>query len=111
MAAKAPRKKPASTGVKQAPKKDTRFKPGQSGNPAGRKPGTRNVLSEDFIRSMAEDFAKHGVSVIADVRENNPKDYLKLVADLVPKDFNVKHDAGDAFLSLWSQMGGGRSNT
>ena len=33
--------KPAKT----APKQDTRFKPGQSGNPAGRKQGSRNKAS------------------------------------------------------------------
>lgn len=33
-------KKPENTGRKQ--KKDTRFKPGQSGNPAGKPPGTRH---------------------------------------------------------------------
>jgi hypothetical protein len=54
------------------------FKPGQSGNPAGRKPGSRNKLSEDFIRAYADDFAAHGSSVIAEVRISRPVEYLKI---------------------------------
>ena len=39
------------------PKRDTRFQPGQSGNPAGKRPGTRNrstMLVEQMIGEEAE---------------------------------------------------------
>ena len=39
------------------PRRDTRFQPGQSGNPAGKKPGTRNratMLIEQMIGDEAE---------------------------------------------------------
>ena len=42
------------------PKHDTRFQPGQSGNPAGKKPGTRNrstMLVEQMIGDEAERIA------------------------------------------------------
>jgi hypothetical protein len=42
------------------PKRDTRFQPGQSGNPAGKKPGTRNrstMLVEQMIGEEAEQIA------------------------------------------------------
>jgi hypothetical protein len=41
----------------EAPRRDTRFQPGQSGNPAGKKPGTRNrstMLVEQMIGDEAE---------------------------------------------------------
>jgi len=61
------------------------FKPGQSGNPAGRKPGSRNKLSENFLRALSDDFEKHGAQAIVDVREKRPHDYLKVCASLMPR--------------------------
>ena len=65
------------------------WKSGESGNPNGRPKGSRNKLGEDFIRALSEDFAQHGAAVIAAVRETRPHDYLKVVASLVPKQFQV----------------------
>lgn len=60
------------------------FKPGQSGNPAGRPKGSRNKLGEDFIAALYEDFSKHGAAVIEAVRLEKPDAYLKVVASLMP---------------------------
>ncbi|QBQ53352.1 DUF5681 domain-containing protein [Nitrosococcus wardiae] len=62
------------------------FKPGQSGNPAGKPKGTRNRLSEDFLRDLHEDWQKQGKDVLAAVRKRNPAAYLKVVASLIPKE-------------------------
>jgi hypothetical protein len=67
----------------------TPWKPGQSGNPGGRPKGSRNRLSEDFIRAFAEDFEVHGAAVIEEVRRERPSDYLKIAASLLPKDFEL----------------------
>ena len=46
---------PENTGPKQA---DTWFKPGQSGNPAGRPKGARSRLQENFLAALAEKWGR-----------------------------------------------------
>jgi hypothetical protein len=65
------------------------FKPGQSGNPAGRPKGSRHKLGEDFVAAMSADFAEHGVKVIESVRVDRPHEYLKVVASLLPKEHKI----------------------
>jgi len=72
-----------------APKQLTPWKPGQSGNPGGRPKGSRNRLSEDFIRAFADDFEVYGAAVIEEVRRERPSDYLKICASLLPNDLEV----------------------
>lgn len=84
------RSAPANAGKIQA-RGDTatRFKPGTSGNPSGRKPGSRNKLTEAFISALALDFDAHGPVIIAKVRKQNPVAYLRLCASLVPKQIEL----------------------
>jgi hypothetical protein len=84
------------------------FVKGQVGNPKGRPKGSRNKLSEDFISELAVKFEEQGPAVIDRVIEESPAKFLQMVADLVPRDFNLTHDAGDAFLALWQGMAGGK---
>src|SRR4051812_1637419 len=69
---------------------DTTFKPGQSGNPKGRPPGSRNKLGEAFVCALYDDFTQYGVSVIEKVRTEQPAQYLKVVASILPKELHVK---------------------
>jgi hypothetical protein len=69
-------------------KKDTRFKPRNPGGP-GRPKGSKDRLSNEFLSALAADFTKHGDAVIAAVRRKAPAVYLRIVADLVPKDLNL----------------------
>lgn len=62
------------------------WKPGQSGNPKGRPKGSRHKLNEDFWSALSEDFAEHGVAVVARVRKEDPSTYLKLAATAAPKE-------------------------
>jgi hypothetical protein len=66
------------------------WQPGQSGNPAGRPKGSRNKLSEEFLRAFAQDFEQHGATVIETVRQERPQDYLRVAASLMPKQMEIE---------------------
>ena len=83
---------PDNTGEKQ----DTRFQPGQSGNPAGRPKGARNKVSETLLETLAEHFEKHGKDAIEKVYAESPRDYLKIVASLVPRQMEIEDKASTA---------------
>ena len=51
----------------------------------GRPKGSRNRLGEDFLRALTDDFEQHGVEAIEAVRLESPKDYLKVIASLLPR--------------------------
>ena len=58
---------------------------GQSGNPNGRPKGSRNKLSEAFLRVLADDFAEYGEEVIDQLRRESPAQYANVIAKLMPK--------------------------
>ena len=53
----------------------------------GRKQGAKNRLSWSFLSALADDFAEHGEGVIKICRIEKPHEYLKIVAGLMPKEF------------------------
>ena len=61
------------------------WKPGESGNPAGRPKGSRNRLSEEFVAEVYADWCEHGAAAIQTVRETRPDVYVKVVASLLPR--------------------------
>jgi hypothetical protein len=70
---------------RKLPPIDTRFKPGQSGNPGGSPKGVRHKLNADFLRTLSKDFDEFGASAIVEAREKDPVGYVKVVASLMPK--------------------------
>lgn len=71
------------------------WKPGQSGNPAGRPKGSRNKLGEQFVQALQTDFETHGKQAIETVRAERPHEYLKVVASLLPKQVEIKEGTFD----------------
>ena len=66
------------------------FQQGVSGNPAGRRSGSRNRLSDAFVVALADDFLQHGKGVIQKVRETRPHDYLRLIVATLPKQLDME---------------------
>jgi hypothetical protein len=77
------------------------FEKGKSGNPAGRPPGAKNKIADKFITALTADFEQHGETVIERVRAEKPDTYLKIVADLVPKDMIVGSDGNGRLVFGW----------
>jgi hypothetical protein len=65
---------------------DLKWKPGQSGNPAGKPKGARNKLSEDFFKEMAKAFEDRGAAALAAMIEESPRDFIKTIASLQSKE-------------------------
>ena len=61
------------------------WKPGESGNPAGRSKGSRNKLKEAFLNDLCEAWEKHGVAAVEKVAKDDPAAFLRVVASLLPK--------------------------
>ena len=70
------------------------FKPGQSGNPAGRPAGSKNKLTENILFDLAEFYEKEGKDLIRRVRDENPAALLQGLLKLIPKDISLNVSGG-----------------
>jgi hypothetical protein len=68
------------------------FKPGQSGNPAGRPKGARNAFSQDFIHDVHKAWQEHGAAALKMTALTEPGRFLQVCASLMPKDVSVDID-------------------
>jgi|SRR6516162_10813237 len=65
------------------------YKPGQCGNPKGRPRGSRNKLSEEFFRDLCDAWQAFGKPALMTAAWTHPVDFVRLVAQLIPKDVEV----------------------
>jgi hypothetical protein len=65
------------------------FKPGQSGNPAGRQRGSRNRLADNFVADLAAAWNEHGEAALKACALEHPEKFCRIVADLMPRDVNL----------------------
>lgn len=65
------------------------FKPGVSGNPAGRPRGSRNRLADSFVADLAAAWNEHGEAALKACALDHPEKFCRIVADLMPRDLNV----------------------
>src|SRR4051812_34355896 len=56
--------------------------------------GAGLLLKNDFIEALHADFTVHGADVIAACRVDDPLQYMKLIASLLPKDGGVVRAPG-----------------
>ena len=73
------------------------WKPGQSGNPAGRPKGARSKLSEDFCQALLDDFSESGSDAIRLMRAERPNEYAKMIAGILTQEVDVN---GNLFAGL-----------
>lgn len=93
------------------PREDTQWKPGQSGNPAGRPKGARSKLSEAFLNVLADDFEANGQAAIEKLRDENPAQYANVIAKLMPKLMELTGPDGEALPSLLVHFDGDSSKS
>src|SRR5258708_38099683 len=69
------------------------WKPGQSGNPAGRPKGSRNKLSEEFFADVLDVWTMHGKAALEKMATNETSKFVMMVASLIPRhfEFEPKH--------------------
>jgi Family of unknown function (DUF5681) len=70
--------------------KPWQFKPGQSGNPAGRPKGSRNKLGEDFLSDVQEQWELHGAKAVETMATTEPAKFCQMVAGLLPKEMLIQ---------------------
>ena len=83
-------------------KSTTSWKPGQSGNPAGRPKGTKDAINKAFLDDVTEDWRDHGKEALELARKEKPAEYVRMVAGLLPKDqnLNVVTSTDDLFCQM-----------
>jgi hypothetical protein len=76
-----------NNGLDQRDGKTGRFLSGNVGGP-GRKIGSRNKLGEAFVSDLHDRWIKDGPTVLDAVIKDKPHEFLKVVASLLPKQFD-----------------------
>ena|SRR6516165_2316998 len=55
----------------------------------GRMKGARNRISHAFLTALMKDFEVHGEAAIKIMRIEKPVEYIKVVASVLPKEFEI----------------------
>ena len=69
------------------------WKKGESGNVSGRPTGSRNRLSENFLVDLLAVYTEYGKDAIESVAVNQPAEFLKIIAKLLPKKTEIEVSA------------------
>src|SRR5262249_4966129 len=82
-----------------------RFRKGESGNPKGRPPGTRNQLSEQFIANCYSKWLKDGPAALDEMCEKDPTSFCIMISKLIPKQFQIEPESAAGFAQVWQMIG------
>jgi hypothetical protein len=55
----------------------------------GRVKGARNKLGVDFVAALQREFEQFGEATIREVRVDRPVEFLKIIASVLPKEFEI----------------------
>ena len=69
------------------------WKPGESGNPAGRPKGAKNKLSEAFFVDLHELWKTEGADALKKALAKDPVAFCRMVAALMPKNLDDESQA------------------
>jgi hypothetical protein len=89
----APRRAATQT-ISQKDPTTGRFLPGNSGF-GGRPKGARNKLTTEFFDDFYAAWQKHGAKALEQVAANSPRDFVRVAAMLMPKEFEIKKPLDD----------------
>jgi hypothetical protein len=65
------------------------WRPGQSGNPAGRPKSARGKLSELFLRDFYEAWEAHGKKALHEIATKHPVEFVRAAISLLPKEVHI----------------------
>ena len=80
------------------------FVKGQSGNPAGRPIGARNKVSALFMENVYDQWQKYGIEALKKAAQEEPMQFCKMMAGLVPKETNNTTDIQVSFLDALKRI-------
>jgi Family of unknown function (DUF5681) len=71
------------------------WKPGQSGNPAGRPKGSRSKLNEAFLADFMAAWEQHGSEALTRTATEAPGMFVRVAASILPRHFKMEYDFAD----------------
>lgn len=102
-------KNPAITGELQVDGRvRTQFKPGVSGNPAGRPAGSRNKFCKAMLDDFANTWREGGKEALQKMMANKPNEFVRASLQWVPQEFDVGDKTQGAFRQLWEALATGK---
>ena len=72
----------------------SKFQSGNQGGP-GRPKGSKNKISEDFLKSFSKVWQEHGDEALQQMVKERPADFVKVAASLIPRDFHIQQSVED----------------